>query len=295
MDYKEKLKEFKPTKDFFIGVDSDGCAFPTMELKHKECFIPNIIKYWNLQSISTYAREVAEWVNLYSIYRGVNRFIALVKTIELLGSRKEVVEAGFKLPDIQPLKEFIDSGLPLSNDGLKEYMKSNTDSVLERALEWSEQVNKTVADMVHGVAPFTFAVKSLEKMSEKADVLVVSATPLEALEKEWAEHNIEQYVKIIAGQEMGSKKEHLQMAAESKYPEGKILMIGDAPGDHKSAQAVNALFYPINPGAENKSWERFFNEALDKFLNGEYDGEYQNKVISEFYKLLPETPYWEVV
>ena len=26
-----------------VGIDSDGCAFDTMEVKHKECFIPNTI------------------------------------------------------------------------------------------------------------------------------------------------------------------------------------------------------------------------------------------------------------
>ena len=30
--------------DFFIGIDSDGCVFDTMEVKHKECFIPNMIQ-----------------------------------------------------------------------------------------------------------------------------------------------------------------------------------------------------------------------------------------------------------
>ncbi len=293
MDYKEILKNLKKEKDYFIGVDSDGCVFPTMELKHKECFIPNIIKYYNLQSISSYAREVAEWVNLYSIYRGTNRFIALVKTIELLSKRKEVLESGVNLPNIEPLKKFIESGYPLSNSGLKEFMKENSSSELELALQWSEAVNKTVADMVHGVKPFPFARKSLEKMSNKADILVVSATPLEALEKEWREHNIEKFVKVIAGQEMGSKKEHLEISAKGKYDNGKILMIGDAPGDHKSAKAVGALFFPINPGSENKSWENFYNEGLDRFLNGTFDGEYQERLLEDFYKLLPEIPYWE--
>jgi len=37
------LAELEPEHDFFIGIDSDGCAFDTMELKHKECFTPNII------------------------------------------------------------------------------------------------------------------------------------------------------------------------------------------------------------------------------------------------------------
>ncbi len=28
-------EEFTPKSDFFIGIDSDGCAFDTMELKQK--------------------------------------------------------------------------------------------------------------------------------------------------------------------------------------------------------------------------------------------------------------------
>jgi len=55
MAHDDPLKNFQPQKEFFVGIDSDGCAFPTMELKHKECFIPNIIKSYGLQSISKYA------------------------------------------------------------------------------------------------------------------------------------------------------------------------------------------------------------------------------------------------
>ena len=51
-----------PQHDYLVGIDSDGCVFDTMELKHKECFIPNIIRYWKLQAISKYAREAAEFV-----------------------------------------------------------------------------------------------------------------------------------------------------------------------------------------------------------------------------------------
>ncbi|NLE36422.1 MAG: HAD family hydrolase, partial [Pirellulaceae bacterium] len=60
------MLDFTPKNRYFVGIDSDGCAFDTMELKHKECFIPNIINYYELQGISKYAREAAEFVNLYS-------------------------------------------------------------------------------------------------------------------------------------------------------------------------------------------------------------------------------------
>jgi hypothetical protein len=93
-DPQAALKEFTPKHEFFVGIDSDGCAFDTMEIKHKECFAPNIIKYWDLQAVSKYARAAAEFVNLYSKYRGINRFPALMKVFELLRDWDEVQRRG---------------------------------------------------------------------------------------------------------------------------------------------------------------------------------------------------------
>jgi hypothetical protein len=84
------LRDLTPQHSYFVGIDSDGCAFDTMEIKHKECFIPNIIAYWDLQPVSKYAREAAEFVNLYSKWRGINRWPALVMVFDLLAERAEV-------------------------------------------------------------------------------------------------------------------------------------------------------------------------------------------------------------
>src|SRR5688500_19059958 len=86
----EALREFKPTKDFFIGIDSHGCVFDSMEIKHKECFTPMFIKHFHLQAVSKYAREVWEFVNLYSKTRGANRFPALARSLNLLRERGPV-------------------------------------------------------------------------------------------------------------------------------------------------------------------------------------------------------------
>ena len=72
-----------------------------------------------------------------------------------------------------------------------------------------------------------------------------------------------------------------------------MLMMGDAPGDFKAARANKALFYPINPGKEEASWQRFHDEGLDMFLGGKYAGEYEAKLIEEFDACLPENPPWE--
>ena len=48
-------EDYLPNYEFFVGIDSDGCVFDTMELKHKECFIPAFINHYELQGVSKYA------------------------------------------------------------------------------------------------------------------------------------------------------------------------------------------------------------------------------------------------
>jgi hypothetical protein len=52
---------------------------------------------------------------------------------------------------------------------------------------------------------------------DKAGAMVVSQTPLEALEREWKENNIHKYVRFIAGQEYETKAEHLALTVKNKY------------------------------------------------------------------------------
>ena len=293
MTPQDSLRSLKKEKDFFVGVDSDGCAFDTMEIKHKECFCPNIIKWWDLQAVSKYAREAAEFVNLYSKWRGINRWPALVMVFDLLRERPEVVARRATITEAKKVREFMASGQPLSDTGLKAYLAQHPHPELDKALGWSKAVNASIADMVHGVPPFPFMRESLQAMQGRADVVVVSATPTEALIREWEEHDIAKYARIIAGQEMGSKKQHLALAAKGKFAPDHILMMGDAPGDMEAAKANGTLFFPINPGQEEKSWERFYREGIARFTAGTYAGAYEASLVAEFEKLLPSVPPWK--
>ncbi len=284
--------DFTPKHDYLVGIDSDGCAFDTMELKHKECFIPNIINHMELQGVSKYAREAAEFVNLYSKSRGVNRFPALIETLQWLQKRPEVKARGVKITIPQSLGDWVARETKLGNPALEKEVEKNGDADLKHILKWSTAVNQSITDMVRGVPPFPFVRESLDKLDDKADAMVVSATPQEALQREWAEHDLAQYVVAICGQEAGTKKESL--GAASKYPAGHTLMIGDAPGDYKAAQANKALFFPINPGVEEASWKRLYEEGIDRFLSGTFAGEYQEQLLREFDTYLPEKPPWPV-
>jgi phosphoglycolate phosphatase-like HAD superfamily hydrolase len=290
---QQSLLAFKPQHRFFVGIDSDGCVFDSMEIKHKECFIPNIIRYWNLQSISKYARAASEFVNLYSKWRGFNRFPALIKTFELLRDWPEPMRRGVKIAEVPSLEAWINSGQALGNPALEAEATKTGDPVLKRTLEWSKAVNRSIAEVVEGVPPFPFFRECAEQIACRADIVCVSATPGEALQREWEEHDIAKFAAVIAGQEMGSKKEHLRLTAMGRYAKHCVLMIGDAPGDLAAARGNDALFFPVNPGHEEESWERLNREGLHKFFNHNYAGDYESALIAEFEKLLPEQPPWK--
>jgi phosphoglycolate phosphatase-like HAD superfamily hydrolase len=293
MDYQAILKKIRPSHEFFIGIDSDGCVFDTMELKQKEFFIPNALKYFDLYPISGILAETWEFVNLYSVYRGSNRFTSLVRVFEMLRMRKEISISGFKLPDLSSLKEWINSETKLSNANLIKYSESNHEPDLEKVVRWTEAVNKDINQRLRSIPPFPHAGSAIEKMSAIADLMIVSQTPLEALEREWREHNLEKHIVAIAGQEHGTKTEHIALAAKTKYPNNKILMIGDARGDLEAAKNNGISFFPIIPGKEDRSWERFIDEGLERFIKGLFEGSYETGLLSEFGESLPEKPPWK--
>ena len=295
MDFQKKLTEFKPQKRFFIGIDSDGCVFDSMEPKQKEFFCPNVIRFFGLFPIARIARETWEFTNLYSQTRGINRFLALLHAFDLLQKRKEVQERGFLVPDLSPLKEWTQLESKLGNPALEVYAKKVKDPVIDLVLDWSQTINKEIGQWLKDLPPFPPVPETLGKIGEYADSIVVSQTPVEALEREWDEHDITKYVRIIAGQEHGTKTEHLALAAVNKYPKDKILMIGDAPGDLKAARQNNVLFYPVIPGIEEESWKKLQNEGLNRFFNGTYTGEYENQLLNDFNNGLPEHPSWVTI
>ena len=290
------LADFKPQHDFFVGIDSDGCAMDAMDIKHLECFTPAYIKAWNLQPVSTLARETAVFVNLGSITRGLNRWLALRQLLDLLRDRAEVAERGVVIPDYPELTDFIESKYPLSDKGLAEWAAENPSETADKMIAWGDDVNARIADIVHNSGPFPGVKDALEALDGKVDQIVVSATPVHSLEREWAEHGLDKYMTVIAGQEMGGKAQHVQYAAKGKYADNQhIMLVGDAPGDRDAAAKEEVLYYPILPGKEKFSWKRFKEEALGKFLDGTFAGEYQQMLIAEFNALLPDEVPWETV
>ncbi len=295
----ERLRNFPRKKRFLIAIDSDGCVFDSMNPKQIVVFHPKIMEFHQLWGIESYLREVAEFVNLFSRTRGCNRFIALQYTYRFLTeipeAKQVMMEKGITLPETTALDAYVRKykDISLGNPTLEGYVQKGEDSSLSKLLTWSKAVNSTIAAKIKNIPPFEHVRETLALASENADLIVVSQTPYEALDREWKEHNLDNYVKVIAGQEMGKKEKHIRIAAGDKYESDEMLMLGDAPGDRRAAEANGALFYPIIPGKETESWKRLIEEALPRFFEKAFAGSYQKELLVEFDQALPPNPPWQ--
>jgi len=294
----KEMKSSTPKHDFLVCIDSDGCVFDTMSIKQRECFCPWMIWAFGLQPVAKAARECKEFADLFSMTRGANRHKTMKRILcELLPSHPVVKARGFRVPKLPNYFSWVDGpNSLLSDDGLRHAIASSTDGQarveLERVLSWSERVNWAVSEIVRGIPPFPGVREALRLLGDRADIVVVSATPLEALIREWEENNIASHVTMICGQELGTKEEHIA-AVGASYSRDRILVIGDAPGDLCAARANSVLFYPIVPGSEEASWESFVTDGLARFFRGTYAGNFEDGLVSRFEQALPELPPWK--
>jgi len=271
-----------------VGIDSDGCVFDTMRVKQCVHFHPLIIRYWGLEHVAPQLRACAEFVNLNSKGRGTNRFAALIRTFELLREHPDAKGADITYPDLRALQAYLASGVPLGNPTLKQALAQTPDPELQRVYDWSVAVNADIAANMKPVPPFAAARQALARIQADSDAVVISQTPVETLNTEWDHHGIRVFVGAIAGMEFGSKAEQIRAASNGRYDPTRILMIGDAVGDYLAATATGAGFYPIMPGHEEASWERFCSEAYARFLGGTYAGGYAQSLTDTFLAALPD-------
>lgn len=278
MNTREELAGFRPRREFFIGIDSDGTAFDSMNIKHKQAFIPAALKAWDFGNAAGEFQKLMEHINLYSESRGCNRFIGLLAAFDML-ERNTGPETKF---NTAPLREFVKKSDVLSNNALAAWMKEKPAPFLDDVYRWSLEADRLFGEHTRGLLPFVNVVPAIKLMAENADIMVVSSASGKGLDKDWGYSGLAEYTALIAGQELGSKKDQLSLGSSGKYPPEKVLMVGDAPSDLDAATAVGASFYPISPGKEEESWLRLLKEGLPKFFSGSYRGVYEQRLIADF-------------
>jgi len=302
-DPRQQLRNWKREHDFAVCIDTDGCVLDNMWAKQIIVFHPHFMDMNHLRPIEMFFRIHAEHHNLWGKTRGCDRYIAVQLTLRSLLQDPQAQDA---LP-VERIRDLLDSvtgyvdyvdgsggakgfGIP----SLTEYHREHgLDYNVTRLLAWSEAVDRTFRFVTLDMPPFDGVEEALRRLSERADLLVVSATPYGDLSAWWQGQGLAGYVQAIAGKEMGKKREHIRLLKEfGGYDDDQVLMIGDGGGDLKAAHQTGALFYPTPAGRELEAWENA-GEAFDAFFDGAYRGRREDELVRGFEDALLETAPWE--
>ena len=267
--------DFKKTKEYVVCIDSDGCAMDTMNIKHIKCFGPCMVEEWGLQQWQDEILKSWNQVNLYTVTRGINRFKGLATAL------KEVNDTYMPISGVELLVDWAENAPELSNPAVKE--KSKEHEIFQKALSWSNAVNEAIEQLPkEEVRPFDGVKEALEKIHKSCNIAVVSSANPKAVKDEWERFGLLDYVDLLCTQDMGSKAFCIGEIKKKGFESSKVLMCGDAVGDMKAAAEKGVFYYPIMVNHEKESWSRMKEETLERFLNGTYEGGFQETVLREF-------------
>ena len=254
---------------YLICVDSSGTAFDTMNVKHLEAFIPAALEVWSMTGrVADRFADLEKRVNLYSSMRGINRYPGLLEVFDLLAA---AFPGNPEVPDTTDLRTFVVSESTYSSDALRKWIAAHPSADLEKVLAWSERADELYLKALQGLQPFPLVRESLEAASRSAIVAAVSdGTPEEAA-LNWADSVLAPYTDYMFSQVDGTIAAQLYKAKQSCPDRAGFLYIGDTEAGAAAAHRVGAMFYPILPGDEAASWQRFHDNILPLFLDGKYD------------------------
>lgn len=274
------FENFSKKHDCLICIDSDGCAIDSMDVKHINCFGPCVVDEWQLQKNSKQILDEWNRLNLYSMTRGINRFLGLAKILRYVNDNITAIE------DVASLENWVASADELSNMSIEKAAKESGSVCLLKAFSWSVAVNRSIQNLSESlIKPFDCVKEKIEKIHETCDVAIVSSANYEAVKNEWSKFGLLEHVDILLAQNAGSKKNCIEKLLSYGYEKNKVLMVGDAPGDLDAAKKNGVFFYPILVKHENKSWSDI-DEAKNRLQENNFSVSYQKNLIDNFEKNL---------
>ncbi|MGN1002947.1 MAG: HAD family hydrolase [Oscillospiraceae bacterium] len=267
-------------KDYLICIDSDGCAIDSMECKHRLCFGPCLVDTWQLDPWREELLERWNQINLYSMTRGINRFLGLEMLLtEVDASRR-------KIDGLTEYSAWCRETGTFSNDAVREQIERNRHPIFAQVLDWSRRVNQRITEISPEIRPFAGVGEILEQMHSRAEIAIVSSANPQAVREEWTRFGFMDSVDHVMAQDAGTKADCIRARMAAGYDGAHTLMVGDAPGDARAAAENGAFFYPILAGHEEASWRRLREEALPRLFSGGYGEAYQAALLESFYKNL---------
>lgn len=263
-------------KQYLVCIDSDGCAVDSMEIKHRRCFGPYIVEVWQLEPWRDAILTRWNEINLYSMTRGINRFLGLEKMLS------EIDAAYCKIDGLADYSRWCRETSAYSNAEVKKQIERGAHPIFGKVLAWSDAVNRGVEKLGAQIKPFDGVREALALIHEQADSAIVSSANPQAVQDEWTRFGFMDLVDHVMAQDAGTKADCIAKLRSSGYDAGHILMIGDAPGDQRAAEENGVLYYPILAGKEVSSWQQLIAESYARFCAGTYAGAYQAELVAAF-------------
>ena len=260
---------FERKHDYLVCVDSDGCVMDTMNCKHFNCFGPCMVTEWGLEQWKDEILDRWNVINLFSMTRGINRFKGLAMALG------EINEKYTTITSIAALQHWADTAPALSNDAVAKAAADADDEdtklVLHKALCWSKAVNAAIVELDEALkVPYDGAKEGLAAAHAFADVAMVSSANRDAVEEEWGKFGLLEHTDIVLAQDVGSKAACIKEMLKFGYDPGKVVMIGDAPGDCDAAEKNGVYYYPILVNHEKESWDEAIGTAFAMLQSGAY-------------------------
>ncbi len=268
------LSDFKPKYKYLLCIDSDGCAVDSMTIKHEKCFGPAFIETFHLEQFKD--KCMAYWLklNLYSLTRGINRFLGLNKALHFVNDNIKPVD------DLSEFDLFIKTNNVYSNSSLETYIKNHDCKLLQKCLDWSNLTNQYIKSLpCEDVNLFKNVYDVISQNHLKADICIVSSANKDAVLSEWTRLGLINFVSVLCSQNDGTKEKCIRDLSRF-YLKENVLMIGDSPLDLEASKNNNVYFYPILAKHENTSWKNL-SCYLDLFYANEYNY-CQQKLIDKF-------------
>lgn len=275
--------KFRKKKEWLFCIDSDGCAMDTMDIKHIRCFGPCMVEEWGILQWEEPILKRWNEINLYSMTRGINRFKGLALALLEIDCRYCRIEG------VETLKKWSGESPELSNQALEKAIADDPNLCLQKALSWSQKVNKSIdALSFDEKRPFEGVREALAYANQYGDVAIVSSANRQAVVEEWEYYGLLDHVDLILAQDFGSKEFCIRELLKKGYEPEHVLMVGDAPGDLKATKECGVFFYPIVVRNEKESWEEFMRVAIKRMTEGTYGGVYQREKEKAFFDNLKQ-------
>jgi hypothetical protein len=270
-------------EDSLLVISGEGSLFDLGSSLVEGIHLPLFEKHFGVVQPRPILEESLRHLALRTRFRGAGKYRLLSALLDLLSRHPRVLKPD---PLWKKTSLAIDSWLgtaPFSASlSLERIVASRGElgRLLGPVLAWSSALRLCLACLP--VQPVWKALKtSMELLPRSTEVAVITGLPTKLVSDSWKRAALLRYPARL-WEDRGFQRgpilaAHIGQAASldesektlpARFGEGRVLLVGDAPGDLGLARSLGAVFFPLLRGREEEGWDRLSREILIPFSEG---------------------------